>query len=249
MAKNKLAVTAVAVAAVTLLSPTAATAVDLSALKGMHFALGGGGGLPASNFKIANENGVLNANKQKQRSLKLYNAEIGKQFGDFRAGLELIYTPNSTINLKPSATSSLTGKLRTTAALFSVSVDIDNPGGLFTNYLSFGFGASRHRISNMKMTFPTGDATWDTAATFANIAPVPTKQRKMLRFAWKVGLGTSLKLQEHVSLNFAYHYLSLGKIPTSYQLTTKSGKTSTQDIIRSLERRYHLFTVQLVFKI
>lgn len=244
--KNKVIIVSVVAA---LLSPTATMAIDLSALKGMHFALGGGGGLPARNFKIADENDNLNPNKQKQRSLKLYNIEIGRQFGDFRAGLEFIYTPNATINLKPSATTSLTGKIRANALLFSVGVDIDEPGGLFTRYVSFGFGASQHKFSQLQMTFPQNEATWAPTATLANIVTAPTKERKLLRFTWKVGIGTALKLHEHVSLNFSYHYLSLGKVPSFYQLTTPAGASTTKSIIRSLERHYHLFNAQLVFKI
>jgi opacity protein-like surface antigen len=236
-----------AVIAAPLLLPISANALDLSMLKDVHVAVGGGGGLTARKFNVADVNGSFNYDKVKQDSLRFYNFEVGKRFGDFIGALEIIHTSNSTFKLYPG-NNYLTGKLRTTAALFNVNFDFEEENSLFTPYFGFGLGLSRSKINNIHYTFPASSATWDASATAATGVAEKVKQRKSFKFAWKIGLGTHLKLRDHVFLNFSYHYANLGKAPERYTLTSSTGAQNTVNIFKGLERRFHLLTAQIVYK-
>jgi opacity protein-like surface antigen len=239
-------ISAAAIAAPFLL-PINANALDLSMLKDVHVAVGGGGGLTARKFNVADVNGNFADNRVKQDSLRFYNFEVGKKFGDFIGSLEIIHTSNATFKLYPN-NNSLTGKLRTTAALFNVNFDFEEENSLFTPYFGFGLGLSKSKADNIHYAFPVSAATWDTSASKASGVAEKIKQRKSFKFAWKVGLGTHLKLRDHVFLNFSYHYANLGKAPERYALTSNTGAQNTVNIFKGLERRFHLLNVQIVYK-
>lgn len=216
-----------------MLAAVAASAVASAAVAdGFYVSVGGGVAVPSKKFKIYDGNlgidAVLDA-KQKQKNRGMVQAEVGASYGDFRAGLELAYLPKQSYDITVNGTH-FEGKLKNSFAMFvNGYYDVKTLSDMFHPYVTAGIGFAGNPYE-LKTT-----ATTDLITTTKTI-----KRKSGAKFAWKVGLGSMINLNDNFALDVAYKYMDLGSVSEKNDGNIK--------ILSGFKRTAHVFSGAVVYK-
>jgi len=172
-------------------------------LDNTYLAIGAGASMP--NKVQGYEGDENNPGQQISVSRKLKNSEVyrvavGKGFNAFRGEVEFTYRKFNHKLIDPT-----TPDLRSQYGIKSASYflngyyDFANYSKVFVPYVGAGVGVSRNSLSDEK-TYYLEELQVYTPGITQN------------SFAWNVGLGTMIHLNQNIAFDLSYKYTDLGKI-------------------------------------
>ncbi len=168
--------------------------------------------------------------------------EVGRKLNQmFALGLEYSYRSKSSFDMAEQYTPTAQDGYQKSNSTWAVSSDVFMlnlttnlvQDAKMTPYIKVGAGVARNKSHDYVQTDETTQPT---------IFPGTTKNN----FAWQLGAGLNVAMNDRFDVDFAYSYLNRGKVTTkAYQL---NNLTITSDTAKYVKLADHSFTIGIKFK-
>jgi len=213
-------------------------------LDNTYLAIGAGASMP--NKVQGYEVDVNNPSQEISVSRKLENSEVyrvavGKGFNAFRGEVEFTYRKFNHKYTHPIVTDARSQyDIKSASYFLNGYYDFANYSKVFVPYVGAGVGVSRNSLSDEKVYF-------------MNELQMYTPGTKQTSFAWNVGLGTMIHLNQNIAFDLSYKYTDLGKITGKKDVLGADGNPATQPTISVANVQGRLMsnniTASVVFKL
>ena len=165
-----------------------------------------GTGVSMNSGKDAVNDYELNFNKTQRKTTGALSAALGYIYSpNIRFDLNVTYIPEWNISESTTSTTgdaiSYSSKISTLISTINAYYDFERIANNLTPYVMGGIGLSRNKIDDMDI--------------FANDNLYFRRySNNSYNFAWKLGAGAAYKVNDRVSIDLGYRFVSLGKVST-----------------------------------
>ena len=165
-----------------------------------------GTGVSMNSGKDAVNDYELNFNKTQRKTTGALSAALGYIYSpNIRFDLNVTYIPEWNISESTTSTTgdaiSYSSKISSLISTINAYYDFERIANNLTPYVMGGIGLSRNKIDDMDI--------------FANDNLYFRRySNNSYNFAWKLGAGAAYKVNDRVSIDLGYRFVSLGKVST-----------------------------------
>jgi opacity protein-like surface antigen len=110
-------------------------------------------------------------------------------------------------------------KVKSLSGMINAYYDIGEFSNIFKPYVGAGLGIARNKAQNFRLNFPSSS--------------VDQYGKTKTNFAWQVGTGSLIKIDDNINLNIGYRYVDLGTVTTKTNYATSLGRIGNETPIKS----------------
>jgi len=192
---------------------------------------------------LKDKNDWYDFNSKKPSNSSVFNLGVGYINEKFRGDISLrfrnSYKYASSFKDDDFQNMNMEQKFKSTSLMVNGYYDIVQFSN-FTPYVNLGLGFSRNKASDYKITGTSTNQTQPFTLT--------REGKTSNSFAWNVGLGSLVHINDSINLDIGYKYSDLGKFSTTNIIKKNEQRPESKAVPISSKMKVHELTAGVIFK-